>query len=372
MTKITIHWQKMQFHKIPKCRVSFMTWSWAFSIYDNNWIPVDWASIEVPVWTILSYVSWAQWTVYEFSIWNKSYAVYERNWYSWTKKYLEWIIIDWTAFTKWTHTITWDTKINALWVRNGISITFDLSPQPTPTPPPAPILYPSWVLVDKVTLNYDWYAAIISFDEWESILVPEQQWYEATWASVSAPTALYADTIITVYLQSLVTCDLVGYQDVWRYDPTTPKSDIMNAVDSFIHSIWWEWLSTIQFQSPNDGYFSYILYDWRNFCWLTYWTIRYYYIDRNGQRREESAPGFIAFFFDGSVGTMYATPYVDNPSQYLSFPLWNDTGLISPQWVLNPTFNYWDKNALDGWINNWNCWDTCWLIQTIYNLATNK
>jgi len=40
--------------------VLFMTWSWAFSVYDN-WVPVDWTSIEVPVWTILSYVSWVQW-----------------------------------------------------------------------------------------------------------------------------------------------------------------------------------------------------------------------------------------------------------------------------------------------------------------------
>ena len=28
--------------------------------------------------------------------------------------------------------------------------------------------------------------------------------------------------------------------------------------------------------------------------------------------------------------------------------------------------------ALDTWVSDWNCWDTCWLIQTIYNLATNK
>lgn len=359
MTKITIHWQKMQFHKIPKCRVSFMTWSWAFSIYDNNWIPVDWTSIEVPVWTILSYVSWVQWTVYQFNIWNIPYAVYERNWYSWTTKYLEWIIIDWTAFTKWTHTIAWDTEINALWIRNGISITFDLSPNPWLPPPPAPILYPSWVLVNKVTLNYDWYAAIISFDEWESILVPEQQWYEATWASVPSWTALYADTTITIYLQQLVTCDLVPYSQAQIQSP----SDITAAAQYAIYQNY-PLFQIQQWRSPSA--FNYIFYDWRNRYWI--WRVIWQYPWQNPWEMRNWEV-IVPFFYDWY--NTYSTPFDYQWWAMWQLPYWQSKYPLN-QSLLDEIFYKWYSSALAQIEAQWGASDVCDLWTIIYSLATNK
>lgn len=364
MTKITIHWQKMQYHKIPKCRVSFMTWSWAFSVYDNNWTPVDWTSIEVPVWTILSYVSWVQWTVYQFNIWNIPYTVYKRNWYSWTTKYLEWITIDWVAFTKWTHTITWDTEIDALWVRNGISIGFTLSPSPWPTPPPAPILYPSWVLVNKVTLNYDWYAAIISFDEWESILIPEQQWYEATWTSISAPTALYTDTIITIYLQSLVTCNVVKLQDM-----SIQSTEFTQTLSAYIPYQYSFITQMQQWQAPQNWQMYYTFYDGNMFHMLCQVGVMFY--DQNHQMTNWM---IIVAFSTDNKSTLYCTIY-DYDWRISSIywtPMWSSTGLSVHPNVWNDVYQNNSSRGLDTWINDWKCWDTCGLIQTIYNLATNK
>lgn len=354
----------MQYHKIPKCRVSFMTWSWAFSTYDNNWVPVDWTSIEVPVWTILSYVSWVQWTVYQFNIWNISYTVYGRNWYSWTTKYLEWITIDWVAFTKWTYTITWDTEIDALWVRNGISITYTLSPQPTPTPPPAPILYPSWVLVNKITLNNDWYAAIISFDEWESILVSEQQWYEATWASVSAWTALSADTIITVYLQSLVTCKVVELQSM-----SIQSTEFTQLLSAYI-PYQYPFIKQIQqWDAPQNWKMNYAFYDGTMFHMMG--RVNVMFEDQNHQMMNWT---LIVAFSTDNKSTPYCSIYDNDwriPGSYW-IPVWSSVWLIAEPNLWNDVYQNNSEWPLNYWMHNWHCNDVCELIQIIYNLATNK
>lgn len=354
-----MHWQKMQYHKIPKCRVSFMTWSWAFSIYDD-WVPVDWTSIEVPVWTTLSYDGWVQWVSFAFSIWNKLYTVYARNWYSWTAKYLEWITIDWVVFTKWTHTITWNTEINAFWVRDGISITFALSPQPTPTPPPAPILYPSWVSVYKVTLNNDWYAAMISFDEWESILVPEQQWYEATWTSISAWTVLSADTIITVYLEQLITCALVPYSQAQIQDPSDITARVQQALYQNYPSLQFQ-----QWRYPNV--FNYIFYDWRSRYWI--WMAMCWYPWQNPWeiRNWEVV---VPFFYDWY--NVYSTPFDFQWWALWQLPYWQSTGYSLNQGLLDMIFYQWDTNAVEQLEAQWSASNVCDLWTIIYSLATNK
>ena len=361
MTKITIHWQKMQYHKIPKCRVSFMTWSWAFSVYDN-WVPVDWTSIEVPVWTTLSYDGWVQWVAFAFYIWNKSYTVYERNWYSWTKKYLEWITIDWDAFTKWTYTITWDTEIDALWVRNGISINFTLSPNPWHTPPLAPIVYPSWVLVNRVALNYNWYAAIIWFDEWESILVPEQQWYESTWTSVSVWTALSADTIITVYLEQLVTCNVVELQSM-----SIPSNEFTQTIESYVLNNYSFIKQIQQWRAPNNWNMIYTFYD-SMFHMVCSAVVTY--LDRNWQL---SNTEIVTAFSTDRKWNAYCSIY--DREWHLYDTYWVRERPSNLVYIPNIWADVYQSNtprALDTWVSDWNCWDTCWLIQTIYNLATNK
>jgi hypothetical protein len=341
------------------CTVSFITWSWAFSIYDN-WVPVDWTSIQVPPWTTLSYDDWVQWVVFAFYIWNKSYTVYERNWYSWTKKYLEWITIDWVAFTKWTYTITWDTEIDALWVRNGISITFTLSPQPTPTPPLAPTIYPSWVLVNKVTLNYNWYAAIIWFDEWEYILVPEQQWYEATWVSVSAWTALYADTTITIYLQQLVTCSLADYQTAWLPSPYALDGSIETAVRNIIQAI-----SEMHRMEPNE--FDYILMDQDGIYWFCRYDCTYRTTDQRWNPQYVNSQIYVAFYQHSSNPVVM--PYeCTQASQYQVMPLWTETHLPTPNYI-NGVFTNWDEYWLNNWMADWNCRSICDFTNLIKDLA---
>ena len=409
MTKITIHWQKMQYHKKVAISVSLVQptpygtltytpapWQpwlnslpiWA-QIVESNWDYLI-KHNNVTIWEVE--VSPASW--YEF----KNMVLWKNSWASITISTTPITLDDSDGITAilvstmkqiqfylwWDNQSYWDpwyyTRLSYNWqllnpnvpyiemqdnrnkvdldiTRGGLDGTFKFYESGTPS-------------------SADWLRAEITDSTYK---ISQIQYYDAD--AGTTYTCDWTSTIIwnvwdmwmaRILLDRAQSCDLVDYQDAWLYDPTTPKSDIMNAVDSFIHNIWWEWLADAQFQEPNNGYFFYILYDWRNFCWLTYWTIIYYYIDQNAQRVATSIPGYIAFFYDGSVGTMYATPYVEYPAQYLNFPIWNDTGLIGPQWLINSTFNYWDKSALWNWITSWQCWDTCGLMQTIYNLATNK
>ena len=406
MTKITIHWQKMQYHKKVAISVSLTSWTWGTATF----FPETGTSYTLSSLPIGSKIAKAASSLYVITnssgttLWSISLS--ESPWY----EISDCDIVRWWVHVAISNTTLedWDT-IEAVFKASTKPIQFYLwwKYQWYWDPWNYATIYYNWQPLNPnvsyieiqnnrdhvdLDINFGWLEGNFKFYEGgtpssadllraeiidTTYKISQIEYYDADGGStyICDWTSTVIWNVWDMWMARILldigqTCDLVSYKDAWWTSPDDKRNPIRDALQHFVGQFWQ--FQDFQVAAPNNLSYEYILYDWGKYCWLAYWDLRYVYYDpQTWQGYNINTSVIVAFFYDGY--DLYVTPYERHPSwPYQFLPQWSNTSLYDPTGYISQAFTYWDKNVLLHWMQDWNCWDACDLIYTIYNLATNK
>ena len=398
MANIKIHWQKMQYHKVTAISVTLTSWTWgtatftpatgtsytlsslpigskivkasstlynitdssnnllwsitvtASSWYDIVWVYISrwWTSIditttpvelqnwdtieplfdEIPVTLYLSTDSWskASWWAY-WSDWKNEIVSLQFVPNRWELQYI------WDTYEKLDHIYSFSTNS---YTADTIYLHVDEN---------------AYWLSEIDYKDADWYTNTINLKNWNLRIPVDYNWWYVR-----------AGENMVAIIKWWSSCNVVKLQDM-----SIQSTEFTQTIESYVLNNYSFIKQIQQWRAPNNWNMIYTFYDgiFHMVC-----SVVVTYLDRNWQL---SNTEIVAAFSTDRKWNAYCSIY--DREWHLYDTYWVRERPSNLVYIPNIWADVYQSNtsrALDTWVNDWNCWDTCWLIQTIYNLATNK